>query len=348
MSHVLDYEMIRAAQTIVRDLALVKPGERVAITGDTLADPRVLDAVAGQVFAAQAKPLVLRYATPHGVGKAADPDIPYEAIGSAIGNCDVWLEFGYNWILYSSAQEIALSINKNLRHVCMTGMDASMMSRLVGDVDFPLLAQFQEKVTAMTKAAKHVRMSNPSGTELEFDNDHECPFYNEMGIADKPGSAYLSGQICWFPINSSLNGTLVFDGSISPSNGIVKTPVVLTIENGYIKQVSGGQDAETFRKWVESFNDPLMYRMAHVCYGFHPNAKLCGNCVEDERIWGSTEWGLGYLPVADAPPEGINAASHSDGIVLNSSVWLDGVQVLDEGKVVHPDLIEMAQRLAKS
>ena len=106
-----------------------------------------------------------------------------------------------------------------------------------------------------------------------------------------------------------------------------------------------GADAQKFEAWLASFNDPLMYRMAHVCYGYHPNAALCGNCVEDERIWGSTEWGIGYLPAADCPPDGVKAASHCDGICLNTSVWLDGVQVQDCGRVVHPDLVEVAEKL---
>lgn len=341
----LDFELTRAAQTVVKDLGCIKPGENVAITADTISDERVIEAVAGAVFAAGALPLVLRYPTPEGVGKAADKDIPYKAIGAAIGNCDVWLEFGYNWILYSSAQEIALSINENLRHVCLTGTDTDMMYRLIGNVDFETLAEFQGKVTDMTKAAKHVKITNPGGTNVEFENDPETPYYNEMGIADKPGSAYLAGQICWFPKNETINGTIAFDGSITPPCGIVSEPVLLHVEKGYVKKVTGGHHAEQFDNWLASFNDPLMYRMAHVCYGFHPNAKLSGNCVEDERIWGSTEWGLGYLPAADAPPDGIDAASHSDGICLNSSVWLDGVQVLDEGKVVHPDLIELAEKI---
>ena len=56
-------------------------------------------------------------------------------------------------------------------------------------------------------------------------------------------------------------------------------------------------------------------------------------------------YGIGYLPAADCPPNGINAASHCDGISYNTSVWLDGVQVTDCGKVVHPDLVDMARRL---
>lgn len=345
MSIKLDFELARAATTLIRDLALIRPGENVAITADTITDERVIGAVAGAVFAAGGFPLTLRYPTPGGVGKAADKDIPYKAVGAAIGNCDVWLEFGCNWILYSTAQEIALSINKNLRHLCMTGMDTDMMYRLVGNVDFALLAEFQAAVLDMTKAAKAVRITSPGGTDLVFENDPATPYYNEMGIADKPGSAYLAGQICWFPVNESINGVLAFDGSITPPCGVVSEPVLLHIEKGYVKRVSGGRHAEQFESWLAGFGDPLMYRMAHVCYGFHPAARLCGNCVEDERIWGSTEWGLGYLPAADAPPNGVGAASHCDGITLNSSVWLDGVQLLDRGKVVHPDLAGMAQKI---
>lgn len=91
-----------------------------------------------------------------------------------------------------------------------------------------------------------------------------------------------------------------------------------------------------------------MKRMAHVCYGFHPKAILCGNCVEDERVWGGTEWGIGYLPAADCPPKGIHAASHCDGICLNTSVWLDGVQITDCGRVVHPELTGLAAQLFKN
>ncbi len=345
MSRLYEFELSKGAKNVVYDLAKIQPEERVVVTADTLCDDAVINAVTGAVHAAGAKVIVIWYPAPGGVGKDADKDISYQAIGEAIGASDVWLEFGYNWILYSTAQEIALSRNPKLRHLCLTGMNTDMFIRLVANSDAELLAKFQQKVTDMTKAATHVKLTNPSGTDLEFDNDHECPFYCELGIADKPGSAYLAGQICWFPKNETIQGTLVFDGSLNPPCGVLAAPIALTIESGYVKKVSGGSQAKQFENWLAHFNDPLMYRMAHVCYGLHPNAKLTGVCVEDERIWGSTEWGMGYLPVADAPPAGINAASHCDGITLNSSLWLDGVQVLDQGEIVHPELVEMAKKL---
>ncbi len=89
-----------------------------------------------------------------------------------------------------------------------------------------------------------------------------------------------------------------------------------------------------------------MYKLAHICYGFNPGAKLSGLCTEDERVWGATEWGLGYQgPMFKA--KDYQAPSHADGICLNSSVWIDGEQITDEGKVIHKELAELAGKLGK-
>jgi leucyl aminopeptidase (aminopeptidase T) len=53
------------------------------------------------------------------------------------------------------------------------------------------------------------------------------------------------------------------------------------------------------------------------------------------------------LSVTDAPPDGIKAKSHMDGICLNSSVWLDGVQVLEQGVLVQPELKKLGDVLLK-
>ena len=105
--------------------------------------------------------------------------------------------------------------------------------------------------------------------------------------------------------------------------------------------MEGGEEAAVYEKYLRDFQDPGMLKMAHIAYGFNPGAKLTGNIVEDERVWGSTEWGIGYVSNIDAPPCGQDAVSHSDGICLNSSVWLDGVQIMDQGEIVLPELVEL-------
>jgi leucyl aminopeptidase (aminopeptidase T) len=159
---------------------------------------------------------------------------------------------------------------------------------------------------------------------------------------------FMGGQIAFVPDFESINGMLVFDGTIAPPCGFLKEPVFLKVENGRVVKITGGRQAEELRKWLESFDDPNMFRLAHGCYGFNPGAKLCGNVLEDERIWGSTEWGMGYLSPVDAPPDGIQAKSHMDGICLDSSVWLDGIIVVKDGVVIHPDLKPLADQLVGS
>jgi 2,5-dihydroxypyridine 5,6-dioxygenase len=118
------------------------------------------------------------------------------------------------------------------------------------------------------------------------------------------------------------------------------------ITAGRIAEINGQAEAQKMRGWLEKLGDPNMYNLAHVCYGFNPGAILTGLCTEDERVWGSTEWGMGYQgPMFQGSlPEAI---SHADGICLHSTVWVDDKLLVEEGKVVHPELVEIAKAMGK-
>lgn len=348
MSGLYEYEIGRSADILCRELFKLKPGETFAITSDTESDVRVVEGVARAAFAVGAKPLVMRVASPLGVGKAGDPMLPVNALGAALKESDAWVEFNNQWLLYSTTYEIATKGNKNLRYLCLVGMSADMMTRCLGRIDYPTLKLYQEKFVDTTKKGKHMKLTTESGTNIEFDNEPSRPFRCHDGYADTPGTHMMAGQIGWAPRFESINGIIVFDGSIVPPIGLVRDPVKLHVEKGRITRIEGGKEALEYENWLRSFNDPNMFRMAHVCYGCNPGAKLTGNILEDERVWGCTEWGIGYVGPAIAPPDGVPAASHTDGICQNSSIWLDGVQVADKGKVVHKELIELAKKLGKA
>ena len=75
-----------------------------------------------------------------------------------------------------------------------------------------------------------------------------------------------------------------------------------------------------------------------------------GSCLSlsGERVWGCTEWGLGNIGSILIAPDGISAASHTDGICLNAFAWLDGKLILDEGKIVEEELAKLAKELGKA
>jgi len=351
-----EYELGKASDILTRELFKLKPGETFVITADTESDPRVVDATASAAFACGAKPMVIWLASPLGVGKAADPMLPVEALTAVLKEADAWVEFNNQWLLYSTPYDIAVKENKKLRYLNLVGMNPDMMVRCIGRVDYPTLKEFLEKITEMTKNAKHVRMTTPAGEDVEFDHvktedgkpDSTHPFTAQLGYADVPGSHMMAGQIGWTPALESVNGTIVFDGSIVPPCGKLEEPVRLTVKAGEVIKVEGGKQAVEFEAWMKSFNHPRMLKLAHVCYGFGPGAKLTGDIVEDERVWGCTEWGVGNIGAILIEPDGISAPSHSDGICLNTSVWLDGKQIMDEGKMIEPELIELARKLGKA
>jgi len=342
-----EYELTQSAFTLVKDLFKLKKGEEFVITADTESDSKVVDTVASVAFSIGAKPIVIWIPSPLGVGKEADSMIPLKTLTSLLKEADAWVEFNNKWLLYSTPWEIALKENKKLRHMCLVGMNTDMMVRCIGRVNYELLNKFQAKVVELTRKAENMHITTTVGTDISFKNDPNLPITYESGYADTPGSHFMIGQIGWAPIYESIEGLIVFDGSLSPPIGLLRNPIKLYVKKGKIEKIEGGIEATIFESWLKNLNDENMFLLAHVCYGFHPNAILSGNILEDERVWGCIEWGIGSVDPGTLPPNGRQAKSHCDGICLNASIWLDDVQLLDKGKVIHPELVKLAKMLGK-
>jgi len=344
MPTISDLELFKAAYKTVKEIIRVKEGENLLITIDSIRDFRVAEEMAKAGEALGAKVMVAWHSTPKGYGKATDPYLPAPLI-AACPEADAWIELNNQWLLYSTPWERAVT-NGRTRNLMLGGLSTDQLIRCIGEVDIEAQIAFQEKVVEITKRAKKMKIVNAAGTNIEFENDPHRPFANEH-IADKPGGHFLTGQIGWAPREETINGTLVFDGAISGGGkadiGVVSKPVIYEVKKGRIKEIRGGKEAEIVKKWFEKLKDSNMYLAAHVCYGFNPNAKLGFTTTEDERVWGSTEWGFGYQGPMYSGGKPRVAASHIDGICLACSVSGDDQPLTEEGEVVHPDLVELAK-----
>jgi len=343
-----EMELASTAYKVVRDLCNLQPGEDLLITVDSAGPWRVAEETAKAGAALGAKVMVAWHSTPPGYGRAADPYLP-DSLHAAIPKTDVWVEYNYQWLLYGKAWEEALADAKRVRYLFLGGLSVDQIIRTVGKVDLRLQKEFQDRLVEMTAKATAMRITTPAGTDVTFENVPGRPVTNE-GWATAVGPHFLLGQIAWAPLEESINGTIVFDGSFSGGGeadlGVLKQPITFRMKDGRWHDISGGAEAAFVRGWFERLGDEAMHNVAHVCYGFNPGARLSGLCTEDERVWGSTEWGFGYQGPffnGNAGP----AATHVDAICLNSSVWLDGSHVIDEGKLVEPRLAELAHRMGK-
>ena len=345
----LEYEVLDACLKLLRDMFMLKPGETIAITTDTMSNEEIVEATAQAAVILGAKPLIFKIAAPEGA-KAGDKDMPMKALIDGIKACDAWVEFNYKLIFYSTVYDKITEDPKNRpRYMNQNGVHPELLVRNIGKVDNILLNRFIQGFSDFCEAGRHMRFTTPAGTDLECDNEPGRDYVTADGFVYENDIKMFPGQISWSPNFESVNGVLVVDGTLSPPIGALQSPVKFTIEKGYIKKIEGGRDADNFRQWLESFDDPNMFLMAHSGLGFGPMAQLNGDIVEDERVWGCTEWGIGNVgpQLVSEMETGIAAASHSDGICLNCSLWIDGVQVLDEGKVVGPteEFVELARQL---
>lgn len=339
----LSIELMSAAYKLVRDVLKVGKDENVVLTIDTTGDWRVAEAVAEASYIVGGKPLVLWYPSPPAVGKAADPYLPLQPLTECVKNSDVWIEFNKSWLLYSTVYEEAMKLGRT-RYMCLVGMNVDMIVRTIGRVNIPAIYEFQRRLANLTSKGKKVKITSPGGMNVEFENDPARPVLVE-GEVSGPGEYMLFGQVDWAPIEESVNGRIVFDGSIWPPHelGLLKEPIALDVENGRIVKISGGVEARIFERWLENFNDEKMFCVAHLSYGCNPGAKLTGNILEDERVWGVVEWGIGSQSSTFKGKLGL-ASSHTDGICLNPTVIIDGEKIIQDGEYVHPSLRELASK----
>jgi len=112
-----------------------------------------------------------------------------------------------------------------------------------------------------------------------------------------------------------------------------------------VTEVKGGVEARTFEQWLAQFNDPNMYRIAHYSLGFNPGVmQPTGRIVEDERVFGCIEMGIGSQG-AQIMGKTWSAASHTDGVVLAPTILLDGVAMEKHGIYQLESLREVCREL---
>ena len=192
------------------------------------------------------------------------------------------------------------------------------MIRTMTGIDTVKLTAFMNRVAELNRAAKHIRMTTPGGTDVSFDTDDRHVVSVDAGDASKSGVYMMMGQLNVVPRYGSVNGTIVFDGTVTPPFGRTPDqPIRLTVKDSVITKIEGGSDAAAYEKWLRAFDDPGMLKMAHVAYGFNPGARLSGNVVEDERVWGVTEWGIGYV----SPTVG-GRKGRLRSLIPTASVWI--------------------------
>jgi leucyl aminopeptidase (aminopeptidase T) len=324
----LSLELTAAALKLVTEVRPVRPGDQVLVTVDSAGDMRAARATAAAVQAVGGVPTLVSYPTlPEPMSEPPRP-LARAALGA-----DVWIDFAVAYQLYSPAYHAAVA--NGCIYVCLTGMDVDMMVRTIGRVPYAPMEEMARVLYRMSQASATIRLTSPAGTDLRMTVDKKGdPFFEE----EKHGgyAQMLGGQTGPMAHRESFEGVLVFDGAIWPPTeiGILRSAVRLVIEGGYVTRVEGGAEASIYDRWLRGFGNAAAMLVDHLCYGFNPGVRRpSGRILEDERIFGCVQLGIGATD--------LGSPIHSDGVVLDPSVWLDDEQIEEAGRYVHPDLARL-------
>lgn len=333
-------EMGRVGRKIVEEVFPVRPGENVVVTADTISDWRAVEELVRAIYGIGAIPTLIVHPTTE--VPTSDPPPPVTA---ALQAADAWIEMNDSYLLYSNAWKKAMEAG--VRFFTLGG-DVDSLVRMVGRVNYAVLDNLANKLIELSNKATEMHITSALGTDVRIKVDPKASKGHvlkggEKGVVRFKGEGSTQvppGQSSFGHVPHSIEGTLVFDGALYPPGeiGVLREPVRLEISKGKITKITGGQEARAFERWLANWNHPGMYEIAHCTYGFNPGVTRCkGEIGHDERVFGCMEFGIGAA-WADAP-------AHTDGIVLEPSVWADEVQLEEEGRYIHPELVELSRQL---
>jgi len=315
--------MMRGAKILVENCANVKKGEKVLVITDTEMTS-IAETVAGAAYARGAE-VVITIMEPRKINGEEPPQVVAEAMKAS----DVIFAPVIRSITHTHASKNALKAGS--RAVFMSSYTEDMMISGGIDADFNSQKPIVEEVARRLSKSEVAEVTTEKGMKLRMVTKGRQ--VNALtGIVHEPGSfspvPTIEANVT--PLEGSAEGVIVSDASIT-GIGLLSEPVRISVEKGNVVDISGGREAQRFREMIEGLKDPNAYNIAELGFGLNPKARLIGVMLEDEGVLGTIHIGIGTNTMLGGK---IKSPFHSDCIVWNPTVTLDGRPLMQKGKLV--------------
>lgn len=205
------------------------------------------------------------------------------------------------------------------------------------DVDYELMSKVANRICELWSSTELCRVTSSLGTDVSFQLKGR-PALPGDGRALRPGDMdYFPGATPSIaPVESTINGIVVIDGTLDDPLGRVSEPVTLHLESGVINKIEGGDDADALRTRLHSTGDPKALAVCHWNVGINPRARLGNGMAQDEMVMGAITFGFGSQDPIFQGTVG-PAKMHSDVVLTSGTIILDGVVMIENG-VLNPEL----------
>ena len=306
------------AHKLVRVNGRVRSGERVVVVTDyTMRDIAELVIIEAREAGAEVTTCVMPM-------REHDGQEPPAPVAAAIREANVIFSPVRFSITHTRAMRAALE--SGARAILMTAYTDDMLEcPALIDTDFEAQVDLCRRIGQAFTDGSFVRLTSPKGTELSFSIEGRKA--NVLTNIPEPGqlAPVPDIEVNVVPVTGSAEGRLIADASVPYLGiGVLDEPVVCEIEAGYIREMTGGAQADVLRADLESHDDPHCFNVAELGVGLNPNARLTGAMLDDEGVLGTIHIGIGTSFTLGGE---IVAPTHYDLLMWAPTSEVDGVVI---------------------
>lgn len=305
-----------------------KPGDRIAIIADTRTDPLVWQALSAAAVSMGADPVVtiMLPLKAHGYE-------PPDSVAAAMKDSDVALLVTSTAITHSQARIKAQKAGATI--ILMDQITPDMLTYGANADDYREMDILGKKIEEIWTKGKTVKVTSPLGTNLEAsiegrEGSHVCGIAVPSVIGGKR-CAFPDGEAPVPPVEGTGEGVWVVDTSMHHC-GPIKDPIKLTIEKGKVVKFEGGIEARMLKEYIEKYGDEYSYYCpSEISIQLNPKLGFIGVLRSDKKAMGGVHFAMGSNSGFGGK---ITSKLHLDGISREYTIYVDGILVLDRGKIV--------------
>lgn len=311
--------------TIVKKCAMIDKKEEVLILCDTTSDQKLINTLYETILEIGANISVVKRKPP-----SRPHDLPPKVVDWAMRGSDVIIDISKYDILHTLPIRRAL-LDCGSRLINMSGHDSNTLIKPnIADVDYESLHKKAVELVEILENGSEFIYKNPRGTYLKADITGR-KWYALDGIAREPGSfaVFPIGEVLGSAVPGTPNGIVYLD--YLATFGKLGIPIKLCIENGWVKKIEGGEEAEKLKKiWGNVKNSNYVGELGGI--GINPLNKFSGriDAIEEQMKLGVAHIGFGdSLTYGDK----ISSQLHLNGSITNIHIIVDGKTLIKNNKM---------------
>jgi len=306
-------------------------GDDIVIVSDTGMDPVVWSVLNKAARSLGHKPTVV--VMPQAEYSHAEPP---RSVTEAMLGADLVLMATSKGLGHSEAGSEVIGAGKKV--ILMSEIVPETLSGGAAAADYDEINRTGERVKQKWDEGSTVSITSSAGTDLVADISGQtasvhaarCDEGNEQPDDEDGASvricAFPDGESPITPIFGTTNGTLVWDTTMHEI-GAIEEPIRAEVEDGFVKEITGGREAAKLREFLEGFDDPNVYNIGEISVNTNPGADITGRLREDKKA-------SGFLHIAVGSGGDVEAPVHVDGVLGGATLRIDDELIVNEGELV--------------